>query len=347
MSDDAIICVKCQKEESDARKVIECAHCHKSEHFKCKNIIGNAIRKLRAQDYFCSLECHDFYQRTIANSNVESRVMNELHTILAEVRETRSEMDTVKRTIGEVEKFQNFLSDKLDTLLSEVKSVKEEHGTLKTNVRSIAEEQKILKSRVDYLEEELDRVNRAAVSNNAVILGVPLSNGENTIQVVYSIAASLGCQLPSDAVLEARRMIGKNITPSQSKSAPIKVCFKDARSKEDLFAKKKSHGQLLSSAIDPSLEGPVRRIVLRDELTSYGMRLLSETREQKELLEWKFIWPGRNGTVLAKRCENSKIEVVRNHFDLEKLSKSGMKRLRSASSGGSGSPSPPGPSMKR
>lgn len=348
MSDDAIICVKCEKEEKDAKKVIECVYCHKSEHFKCKNIIGNAIRKLREQVYFCSLECHDFHQRTTTNSNNDSRVMNELQTILAEVREGRTEMDSVKRTVGEVEKFQNFLSEKLDTLLLEVKSLKAEHGALKSSVGSLTEEQKLLKGRVDYLEEELDRVNRAAISNNAVIVGVPSSNGENTVKIVHSIAASLGCQLPVDAVLEARRLVSKNTATNENKRAPIKVCFKEARYKEDLFAKKRSHGQLLSSTIDPALSGPARRIVLRDELTPYGMRLLTETREQKELSEWKFIWPGRNGAVLAKRCENSKIEVVRNHADLEKLGRSGMKRLRSFSSGGSASPSSPaGPSTKR
>lgn len=347
MSEEATICIKCQKEEKDAKKIIECVYCHKSEHFKCKNIIGNAVRKLREQPYFCSLECHEFHQRTTNNINAETKVLNDLRTVLLEVRETKNEMQSVKKSIGEVEQFQSFLSEKLDTFLSELRSLKADHNSLKTSVETISVEHKSLRDRVDYLEGEIDRANRAAVSKNAVILGIPSKSGENTMDVVRAFASTLGCHLPDDAVVEARRLVAKNSNPNDSKVAPIKVCFKDDRIKEDLFAKKKTRGQVLSTDVDQSFSNPVRRIVLRDELTPFGMKLLTNVREQKELAEWKYIWPGRYGAILAKRSDNSKVEIIRNRSDLEKLEKNSSKRARNSSVNSNSPSSPAGPSSKR
>lgn len=332
MSEDAIICVICKKEEKDAKRVIECVYCHKCAHFGCKNVIGNAVRKLRSEPYYCSMECHEFYQRTTNTTAVESQVLTQIQAVLTEVRETRAEMRTVQRTVSEMEKFQNFLSDKLDALLSEIKCLKVDHNVLKTNVESLASKQHAMDDRVDGLERELDRLNRAAVSKNAIIIGMPMKNNEDPVQMIYNVAAAVGCQLPEGAIVEARRLLPKNSNPTDARAPPIKVCFSDICFKEDLFAKKKSRGSVLSTDVDSSIPRPGKNIILRDELTAFGMKLLGEVKEAQPLLECKFIWPGRNGAILVKRTDNSRIEIIRSHKDLEKLEKSSLKRQLNANS---------------
>lgn len=344
MSDEAIICITCRKEEKDTKKVIECGYCHKSEHFECKNVIGSAVRKLRGQPYFCSVTCSDLYQRSASSTQGESKVLKELQTVLSEVRETRMEMQAVRNTVGEMEKFQNYLSGQLDTLLAEVQSLKSGHKALKADFEYLALEQKDLSGRVDSLELQLDRVNRSAVSKNAIILGIPTKPNEDLVQVVRNVAAAVGVQLPIEAVGAVNRLLSKKTGSADTQPPPIKVCFSNASFKEELFNKKKIRGQLLSTDVDATVETPPRVIVMRDELTTFGMKLFGEAREAQMQLGYKFVWPGRNGVILMKHSENSKINVIRSVGDLKILKQSKNKRPLN-----SNTPSPDGqePNSKR
>lgn len=341
MSEAATVCVLCKKEENDQKKVVECIYCHKCEHLKCKNIIGNAVRKIRERAYFCSLECQEFHQRTTSNTSTETKILRDLQTVLAEVRETKTELISVKNTIGDIEKFQNFLSEKLDCLISDVASLKSEQGVLKADVTTLFEKDKGLSARMESLESNVDRINRAAVSRNAVLLGIPMQKNEETKQIVWKVAAAVGCRLAEGAVVEARRLARSG--EDGTKPVPIKITFNEERDKEEFFVKKRNHGKLLATQVDPSYTGPPRTVVLRDELTSFGMKLLNGAREFQGLTDFKFVWPGRNGAILMKKTENSKIEVVRSHLDLERVRNSYLKRQ---SRGSSSSPEG-GPAAKR
>lgn len=298
MSEESAVCVICGLEEKDPRKVIECVYCHKSEHFKCKNVIGNAVRKLREQTYFCSSECNNIYQQSIRNLAVESQVLKDLQSVLSEVRESRSELQAVKSTVGEIEKFQNFLSEKLDSLLGEIKLVKDEQSMMKKDVQHLRGKQQATSDSVDQLELEVDRLKRASFSKNAVLLGIPMKRNECVETVVCKVAAAVGCKLPNGAIVESKRLTNRDPLHNDGKVPPIKVCFAEERFKEELFSKKKIHGSLLASTVDPLFATSTAKIIMRDELTSYGMELLKEVREIQDLTDIKFVWPGRNGAIL-------------------------------------------------
>lgn len=332
MSEDSIICVTCRKEEKDVKKVIECGYCHKCEHYDCKNVFGIAVRKLRSQPYFCSKQCSELHQGIRSSDETNSQVLKDLQAVLKEVRETRTEMHEIRNTVGEMEKFQSFLSEKLDTLLEDMQSMKVDHKVLKTNFENLTSQQQSMGERVEKLELELDRVNRSAISQNAVIIGMPAIEDENTMEIVHNLATTVGCQLPPGAVVDAKRLYPKNRDASSTttRPAPIKVCFKDVCLKEELLSKKKKYGSLRSSVIDPSTTHPNRKIVVRDELTSYGIQLLNDTKEAQDQLGFKFVWPGRNGVVLAKYSETSNVKVIRSTHDLETMKRLSSKRQHTA-----------------
>ncbi|XP_055527439.1 uncharacterized protein LOC129720052 [Wyeomyia smithii] len=261
--------------EKYSRKVIECAYCHKCEYFKCKNFIGSVVRKLQNQLYFCSPECSSIYLQLTRNAESESQVLKKLRNVSVEVRGTREELQAVKNTVREIEKFQNFLSGKLDSLLSEVKNLKKDKSELKNNFEGLREKQVETSDTVHLLELEVDRLNRATTSKKAIVLGIPMKSNKSVRQLNYNIAAVIGCQLPDGTIVEANRLINEN--KNDTKQPPIKVSFSEERFKEELFTeKKKRFGQLLSSTIDPSLKQTTSKVILRDELTAYGMKLLQE-----------------------------------------------------------------------
>lgn len=348
MFEDCIICVTCRKEEKDVKKVIECGYCHKCEHYDCKNVFGSAVRKLRSQPYFCSLQCSELHQQTKSTVEADSQMHRDIQLVLKEVRETRAEMHAVKNTVGDMEKFQSFLSEKLDTLLGEIQSTKSDHKALKTDVENLTFQQQSVCDRVDRLELDLDRINRSTVSQNAVIIGIPAVDNENPNEIVRKVAAAVGCQLPDDAILDVKRLLPKNANrdarPSSARPAPIKVCFKTVCHKEELLSKKKNHGSLRLSDVNPSTAEPNRKVIIRDELTPYGLQLLNETKDAQDQLGFKFVWPGRNGVVLVKHSESSTVKVIRSMKDLETLKRLSNKRLYASNSS---SPDEQQPNPKR
>lgn len=187
------------------------------------------------------------------------------------------------------------------------------------------------------LEAEVDRFKRAELSRNAIILGVPVTNNENISAVIVRIAEVMDYPL-TGKIVEVRRL---GEAKKDGRSPPIRVVFDSENVKEELFAKKKNYGQLDISSLGATYATMLGRITLRDEMTSYGMEMLRNVRDMQGQLKAKFVWPGRNGVILVKRTETSKVEYIRNRQDIKNLGSTSSKRDRDGSS------SPAGPPAKR
>lgn len=317
-----VYCVECKKQENDPNKLVTCMYCFASAHFKCRNIIGNAIRRVRENMYFCSSNCSDIYKRIVEMQNSRSTMIAELSTeikttvtnvVSAQLKDVKKEVNTVVRAI---EESQQFLSSKFDDVLTDVQTLKSDHDRLNTEVDKLKKSQSSLKAFVNKLEMQADKANRDSIGNNAVILGIPAQDNEHIPGLVSKMAECVGVDLPSAALLSASRV--SSSSASLNKLIPIRVVFKDKSVKELFFAKKRAHGQLLSSSIDQSLlwNGKPTYVAIRDELTPFSLELLQEVREWQKKLNLKYVWAGRDGVILIKRKEDSKPELIRNRNDL-------------------------------
>ncbi|XP_029716465.2 uncharacterized protein LOC115259800 [Aedes albopictus] len=334
MSDqeDSIICTLCSKVETDATKVLECVQCHQCHHFKCKKIIGNAIRKMKSQQYFCSVPCKEIHMRSMGTSAAENLVIEEMRKVISEVQELRKEnvqtRKALEKTIEEVELSQQFLSNKFETMMDELRSVKVCQENLKVDVGVVRERYDALTTKVDELEKECDRLGRSAVSRNAIILGVPVLKNEIVRAVAMRIGSVLGCELSDAAVVDAVRL---HDPKEERKNPPIKVIFSEQHFKETVFSKKKGHGQLLVSALGDGYAGMPGKIMIRDEMTPHGLSLLRETKDVQESLELQYVWPGRHGAILVKKSHNSKVEIIRCRKDIQDLCRNLKKRAYNSS----------------
>lgn len=259
-----------------------------------------------------------------------------MKTVITEVKEMRGELRSVKVTMDDLESSHTYLSGQMEDLLQDIKTLKSDQASLRKH--------DTVSSKVDQLELEVDRLHRTAISTHAVVLGIPNKPHEVPELIIKKVAAAVGIVLPDEAILEASRLVSKET--SSSKTHPIKVVFSQEQYKEELFTKKKQHGPLSISDVDPEFAGIAGRVTLRDELTQYGLRLLKKVRDIQLDADIKFVWPGRNGAVLAKRTENSKTEVIRNLKDVDRLERTSSKRLLNLSSGNATSPLESGPNPK-
>ncbi|EDS39354.1 conserved hypothetical protein [Culex quinquefasciatus] len=298
MKNSAFLCATCNTEENDQNKIVLCHYCMKCEHLSCKKVYGVAAEKLRAKKYFCSLDCAKLSSHT--SSGMENQIMEEIGKVLAE------------DTIGELQRTHNSFAEKVDTLLNEMQAIKEDQQLLKNDVAVLQEEQFAVNETITDLEKQLDQLNRAALATHAVILGVPSSKDEDLKKVITDITLAVKCTLPEDAIVETKRLVSKD---GEQTGKPVPI-------------KKKCHGLLLSSTIGSNNTGTGgSRIILRDELTSFGMTLLKQARVVQEAADLKFVWPGRDGVILVRATDNSKVEKIRNAKDLQKLQHQHPKRL--------------------
>lgn len=320
-----IICVVCNETEGDQNKVITCMYCFSSAHFHCKKIIGSAINRIKASLYFCSPNCSEIYQKIMQIQNDKDSVLSSIsadwkitvqNVVSAEMSDVRSE---VRSFTTAIENSQEFLSSKFDSILSEFKDLKTENANLKQEIQDLKKAHASLTGIVHKLETNVDKTNRNVTNNNAIFLGLPSIINESASDTINKVLVKLGITSPSDGIVSVERLFSnsKNGNPI----IPIRVVFRSKSFKELLLAKKKGIGKLLSTSIDESwiINGRPTIINIRDELTPLAMEMINELRESQELLKIKFIWAGRGGTVLVKKDEHSKTELVKNREDLRRV----------------------------
>lgn len=321
---DENVCNVCQRKELDTNKLLTCLYCFSCAHFKCKKIIGNACRRVRDNPYFCTPDCVSIYQRIIEMSNskqaLNTTLMNELkltieNAVSTEMLKVKSEVEQITTAI---ETSQEFLSAKFDAISIDFNKLKQENEELKLEISILERSQSALTEMVYKLEQSADKTSRAINENNAIFMGVPTTQNENTTQLIVKTIQCLGVKLQSASILSATRL---NARKNNNAIIPIKVVFQHLADKEALFEKKKRRGKLLSTEIDSSLlwNGRPTTVSIRDELSPLSSELFRELRDSQELLNIKYIWPGRHGVILIRKNDGDRPEIVKNREDLSKM----------------------------
>lgn len=318
------ICVECNKTEKDATKLITCMYCFSEAHLKCRNLVGNAARRIKDRMYFCSHNCSSIYQRITEMQNQKSTIVDSLaaelkgavsNAVSIEMKNVKSE---VRQITTAIEKSQQFLSDKFDAIVTDFQELRRENDTLKQEIVRLKATQQNLSKIVHKLEHDVDKTNRQANCNNAIVLGVPFHPEEDTLEIAHKIIDCYGCT-GEQVIVSADRLGGKNKTGNSL--IPIRVVFPNAEAKEAVFSKKKELGKLLSSSVDANyvINGKPTYITMRDELTPLSLQLLAEMRIHQEKLNIKYVWSSRGGNVLVKKNEQSKPEIIKTRDDLYEL----------------------------
>lgn len=152
MSDggEELFCFLCEKPENDRSRVIECANCCRSAHFRCKKIFGNAIARVKKKPFFCTSDCAEMYAKLNHQQTHNDEIINELKLLGQSLREVKQEsahvrmaventqmqMKAVVETTKQIEKSQEFLSSQFEGLRTEFGAFKSELSNLKTECNS-------------------------------------------------------------------------------------------------------------------------------------------------------------------------------------------------------------------
>lgn len=331
--DDDITCLDCHKKESDSSLLATCQYCFNCAHFKCRGLRGNA--RSRAQiKFFCSDKCSALYERvmniqrdhTALVKDISAQLSGQLNKIVENVvsdqlRQVRKDMRQELKTVtSAVEHSQDFLSSKFDTIASDFKDLKSENEQLKREMGSLKRSHCSLSEVVHALESNVDNTNKSAVSNNAIVFGMPSSPNENVNDLINQTFVCIGAVLPPDAIMSVSRLYAKNFNNNKNPNLtiPIRVTFKDSVYKDMVILKKQEYGPLQPSAIYDTFQN-YSNITIRDELTPLMMGLLKEMRELQPILNIKYVWTGRGGVILVKKNDGATVEKITNRNDLNRI----------------------------
>lgn len=345
------VCCICEQVQENATRTIECVQCNKSVHFRCKKIYGNAIAKVRKKPYHCSIECIDMstahsrkmeggYDDVIAEIRLLGQSVRDANQESAHVRrtveKTQAQMVVLVETTKHIEESQEFLAKQFDELQDNFKIFKQQLGGLtaenkkmRKEVDDLNEKYNNLFSTFERLEMNIDKVNRSSVSKNAVILGIPVAENENTKELVRKLASTIGFELQANDVVDARRLMKNNVA---SQTAPILVSFVTEQIKEKFFEHKRSRGTLPTAAVCSSFAGSTSRVVIRDEMTAFGRDLYNAAKQFQTSTGYKYVWPGRNGKILLRRQEGAKVEEVGSKQQIQEMLRRSTKRTLNSSS---------------
>jgi hypothetical protein len=276
------ICNSCAHDINSNESYIGCNGCFLWYHINCKvkNRAGvTKISKMAA--WFCSTKCEDEYNKISSLKSVVEPF---------ELPENPSIKDLCKILIQHIEK------SKLDSINTQ---------------QACAEQKNYNNKELQYLKHEVNVLKQQQLQNCVLVSGVPLKNDIDVVKVI----ANINTVIKSAANLNNIFVEKKEIQSfNQQKQYLLRVDFCHQYNKHLFMDALKSHGPLsLRQIFEHEKEG---RIYIRDELTPFYNKLSFECRKVKKEFDYKFCW-FKNGKVMLKKAEKSKIYSFKSFLDLE------------------------------
>lgn len=313
--DEAVDCVVCKKLEADADKILTCLYCFSTAHFKCRNISGKAVKKVKANMYFCTVKCSEIFKRINDMLIDKTSTVNEIKSIVLNI--VVSQLDVMKSEVKSVsdaiEKSQEFLSSKFEDILKDYTLLRQENENLKLQMNDVKFKLSTLEKTVNGMEGKLSMSELDEVANNAMILGIPYFPEENVSDLVLKTASQVGVNLLPESLVSVKRLDTYNKT---NQNVPIKVVFKNKNDKELVLSKKRSFGKVKTTHIlDNNINHKEANVIIRDELTPLALDLLKNLRALQAKHSIRYVWPGRRGAILVKQDDLSKPESIKTKND--------------------------------
>lgn len=162
----------------------------------------------------------------------------------------------------------------------------------------------------------MNALEQDKLSTNVIVRGIPEVE-ENDSDKLHTVASSVVESLNVTARIAKVSRIGKTNTEAPR---PIKIQFHDDKMQSDVLRAKRALN--LNCAQLKVNEAPIGSesdiVFINEDLTPENARLYRAVREIKKKGKIKFAWT-RNGQVLARICEGSKVTRINTEDDIRQL----------------------------
>lgn len=322
-------CYKCNRVVNTKSPGIQCSKCNKWIHAACASITPEQLNTLYATesvDWKCRvcagtlkkpkrLSCIMPDPEDDDNTDAEQLPNSEdqgmdYHTMmtrmLREVRQViRDELATTMQ----------FYSNKIDDYEIKVNGYVENIKTVERHCTDLKNQYNNLVLRNNILEQKVNAIEQRNIINNLEICGVQEQKNENIKAIVQNISDTI--KQPIQEVDKAYRKKMKNKTGTNKDTAAdiIIVSLKEGcRDKWLQAAKEWNTGKQKHE-----------QIYIRESLTPSNSYLLWKAKQELKFTKlYKYVWY-KGGSILARREENDKANLIRSEADIERLARESNK----------------------
>lgn len=224
--------------------------------------------------------------------------------------ELKAANDANSKELIEMKASLNFFNGKYEETKAERTDLSKENKELKASNEKLAEECRALKKQASQLENRVTASEQYSRNRNLEIKGMPLTENENTADLVRQIGDALEVPIEESEIEVCHRV------PVKNPSAPpnIVVQFK-SRAKRETVLKKAKKMRISTEDLGFSCKSP---LYINEHLCPALKQLLGMAIVQKKAKGWRFVW-SCDGKILARKEELSPIVHIRNAQDVEKI----------------------------
>ncbi|XP_048001363.1 uncharacterized protein LOC125238118 [Leguminivora glycinivorella] len=264
-------------------------------------------------------------------SDLPSQLDQGFASVLKEIKEFRADFSLLKVDLQFCKESISNINTKLDEFEPRLSDTEDRINIVEGKTSLISKLQTDLNSAkmvITTLQQENEAREQYSRINNVEISGLPFKKGENLISVLDSIYTVVGLKMEAqfiDSVQRVRRFQpvnsgdggnGDSERPSSIREPAVIVRFTRRLYKDQLLSAVRARKGITTSSI--GLNGPALNLYLGDHLTPASKQLLKRARELKRDNKIAYLWI-RDCKILARKTETSRVMVIDNHFDFNKI----------------------------
>lgn len=298
-------CSACYEDIIDGEEFMTCADCCQRFHIgKCAGVGERSFKAKNAElrKALKCLTCRSSASRSQdsssdASSAVLCKRLAEISKSLVNLTAKVDDLTSLKETVSSIEKSVQHMSDTYDKLLEVSNRHDKEIELLRKRVDDIEANQD--GQQIRKLRQELNDLSQYSRRQNMEIHGMPVTDGEDLLSKVNSLAVKL--DLPT---LVANDIEGLHRLPSQPDKVPVVLIrFANRSTKTDWISKRKE------------CEDDIRFF---DNLTASSRNLLWLAKMKAKEMKYAFVW-SKEGKIYARKQPGARAIRIACEEDIDKM----------------------------
>ncbi|KAJ8721116.1 hypothetical protein PYW08_006581 [Mythimna loreyi] len=261
-------------------------------------------------------------QAAVARSDNTSDKISDTEgiSLAVEIRCLRSEVNALRDELRQFRDEFSGLDDKMNKCCNRMDTLEERVKEIEENMDSSGSPRLVqLEETIGELQQQLNEREQESLMNDVQLSGVVESSGENSAQLIGTLALKLGIRLEEQDIVFAKRVgnVRRDHTEGEKLRPRIIVVRLSRRAvRDDLLSAVRVRRNLTTA--DIGVPGTPRRIYLNERLTKTNRQLFYNTRQAAIRLEWKYTWT-KDGRILARKEEGKPVVHVRTERDISRF----------------------------
>ncbi|XP_045761077.1 uncharacterized protein LOC123864571 [Maniola jurtina] len=218
----------------------------------------------------------------------------------------------IKKELKETNIGVQFCSEKVDECLECMEAFKEKIKHLEKKNCDLDNKYKAMENKMAALQQRVNDFEQKELCHNIEIIGIPYVEKEDLGEITKTIAKNLKTN-----VADVKKC--KRTTGPPGKPGVLKLQMLDEDTKFKWIKQARSTHLTVDNIISGiQTQAGKEKVYIREELTNYNKALLWQTKQHCKD-KYRFVWC-KDGKIMVRKSENSKVYIIRAEEDLKNLS---------------------------